>query len=44
MSQGESNRQTVKLRKDLFVKVWPNHSIKQEPLKKDDDAEGSEKE
>ena len=44
MSQGESIRQAVKLRKDLFVDVWPNHSIDQAPLKKDDDAERSEEE
>ena len=44
MSQGESIRQAVKLRKDLFVYVWPNHSINQAPLKKDDDAERSEEE
>ena len=41
---GGSIRQAVKLRKDLFLKVWPSHSIEQEPLKKDDDAEGSEEE
>ena len=34
----------IKLRKDLFVDVWPNHSIDQAPLKKDDDAERSEEE
>ena len=44
MSQGESIRQAVKLKNDLFVHVWPNHSKGQEPLKKDDDAEGSVKE
>ena len=44
MSQGESIRQAVKLRKDFFVDVWPNHSVDQAPLKKDDDAERSEEE
>ena len=44
MSQGKSIRQAVKLRKDLFVHVWPNHSIDQAPLKKDDDAERPEEE
>ena len=44
MSQGESIRQAVKLRKDLFVDVWSNHSINQAPLRKDDDAERSEEE
>ena len=44
MSQEESIRQAVKLRKDLFIDVWPKHSIDQEPLKKDYDAEGSEEE
>ena len=34
MTQGESIRQAVKLRKDLFVDVWPNHSIDQAPLKR----------
>ena len=44
MIQGESIGQAVKLRKDLFVDVWPNHRIDQAPLKKDDDAERSEEE
>ena len=44
MSQGESIRQAVKERKDLLIDVWPNHSIDQELLKKDDDADGSEEE
>ena len=44
MSQGESIRQDVKLRKDLFFGVWPNYSIEQAPLEKDDDAERSEEE
>ena len=42
MSQGESIRQGVKLRKDLFVDVWPNHSIDQAPLKKDDERSEEE--
>ena len=41
---GESIRQAVKLKKDLFVDVLPNHSLDQEPLKKDDDVKGSEEE
>ena len=44
MNQGESIRQAVKLRQDLFVDVWPYHSIEEEPLKKDDDTEGSKDE
>ena len=44
MSQGESIGQAVKLRKDLFVDVRPNHSINQVPLKKDNDTERSEEE
>ena len=42
MSQGESIRRAVKLRKDLFVDLRPNHSINQAPLKRDDDTEWSE--
>ena len=30
MSQGESIRQAVNLRKDLLIDVWPNHSIDQD--------------
>ena len=41
---GGSIRKAVKPRKDLFVDVWHNHSIEQEPLKRDADAEGSEEE
>ena len=42
MSQTDSIRQAVKLRKDLFISVWPNHSPEEDtPVK---DTKGPEEE
>ena len=40
----ESGGIYLKLRKDLFIDVWPNHSIDQEHLKRDGEVEVSEDE
>lgn len=44
MSQAESIRQGIKLRKNLFDDVWPDHTIEEEALKQDEDTERSEEE
>lgn len=44
MSPAESIRQAVKLRKSLFIDVWPDHSIAEEAFKQDEDTEGTEEE
>ena len=42
MSQTDSIRQAVKLRKDLFISVWPNHSSEEDtPVK---ETKGTEEE
>ena len=40
MNQGNSIRQAVKLRKDLFIKVWPDHN-KEENEEASEDPEDS---
>ena len=35
MNQADSIRQAIKLRKDLFMDVWPNHNIETEKASKD---------
>ena len=35
MNQANSIRQAIKLRKDLFMDVWPNHNIETEKASKD---------
>ena len=39
MNQADSIRQAIKLRKDLFMDVWPNHNI--ETKKASEDQEDS---
>ena len=39
MNQAESIRQAIKLRKDLFMGVWPNHNV--ETVKASEDQEDS---
>ena len=34
MNQSDSIRQAVKLRKDLFMDIWPNHEIEENRLPK----------
>ena len=29
MNQTDSIRQAIKLRKDLFIDIWPNHNIEE---------------
>ena len=36
MNQADSIRQAIKLRKDLFMDVWPNHNIETEKASEDD--------
>ena len=35
MNQGDSIRQAIKLRKDLFMDVWPNHNLETEKASED---------
>ena len=35
MYQADSIRQAIKLRKDLFMDVWPNHNIETEKASED---------
>ena len=35
MNQPDSIGQTIKLRKDLFMEVWPNHNIETEKASED---------
>ena len=35
--EADSIRQAIKLRKDLFMDVWPNHNIETEKASKDQD-------
>ena len=35
MNQADSIRQAIKLRKDLFMDVWPNHNIETEKASED---------
>ena len=35
MNQADSIRQAIKLRKDLFMDVWPNHNIQTEKASED---------
>ena len=35
MNQADSIRQAIKLRKDLFIDVWPNHNIETEKASED---------
>ena len=35
MNQADSIRQAIKLRKDLFMDVWPNHNIETEKAPED---------
>ena len=35
MNQADSIRQSIKLRKDLFMDVWPNHNIETEKVSED---------
>ena len=39
MSQTDSIRQAVKLRKDLFVSLWPNHDVEENATKEADSNE-----
>ena len=39
MSQTDSIRQAVKLRKDLFVSLWPNHDVEENAIKEADSNE-----
>ena len=38
MNQTDSIRQAVKLRKDLFMDLWPDHNIKDNSQAKMDDT------
>ena len=37
MNQADSIRQATKLRRDLFMEVWPNHNIETEKASEDQD-------
>ena len=37
MNQADSIRQAIKLRKDLFMDVWPNHNIETEKASEDEE-------